>query len=105
RRRDGIRTARQCRRAGHGAHRARPVRRQRRMRGFETVYAFAVSLGIGLVLGLERERRPQTKAGMRTFALTALLGTASALLAEQAAASWLLPAGLFACALMMIAAD
>jgi uncharacterized membrane protein YhiD involved in acid resistance len=51
----------------------------------EAVYAFAVSLGLGLLLGLERERRPQTKAGLRTFALTSVLGTACAMLAEHAA--------------------
>ncbi len=75
------------------------------MKEADAIYAFVVSLGIGLVLGLERERRPQAKAGLRTFALTALLGTACALLAEHAATPWLLPAGLIACALMMIAAD
>ena len=35
--------------------------------------AFATSLAIGLLLGLERERRPDAKAGLRTFALVALL--------------------------------
>ena len=44
--------------------------------------AFASSLAIGLLMGLERERSPAANAGLRTFALTALLGTLSAMLAE-----------------------
>lgn len=75
------------------------------MNDLAAVYAFALSLGLGLVLGLERERRPQVKAGLRTFGLTALLGTAAALLAERTGSTWLLPAGLAATALTMIAAD
>ncbi|HZP13976.1 MAG TPA: MgtC/SapB family protein [Nevskiaceae bacterium] len=75
------------------------------MNELDALGVFALSVGIGLLLGLERERRPQAKAGLRTFALTALLGTGSALIAQQAPAPWLLPVGLLACALMMIAAD
>lgn len=44
--------------------------------------AFVSSLAIGLVMGLERERSPAANAGLRTFALTGLLGTLSAMLAE-----------------------
>lgn len=46
--------------------------------------AFASSLAIGLLMGLERERSPAANAGLRTFALTAMLGTLSAMLAELA---------------------
>jgi uncharacterized membrane protein (DUF4010 family) len=69
------------------------------------VYAFLTSLGLGLVMGLERERRPDTKAGLRTFGLVAVLGTVCALLAERAASPLLLPAVILALALTMIAAD
>ncbi len=75
------------------------------MKELEAAYAFAMSLGLGLLLGLERERRPGANAGLRTFALTALFGTACGMLAEHAASPWLLPAGLLACALVMIGAD
>lgn len=75
------------------------------MNELASVYAFALSLALGLLLGLERERRPQTKAGLRTFALTSVLGTACGMLAEHAASPWLLPAGLLACTLVMVAAD
>jgi uncharacterized membrane protein YhiD involved in acid resistance len=33
------------------------------------------SVAIGLLIGLERERHPEAKAGVRTFALMALLGS------------------------------
>ncbi|MBL8504131.1 MAG: MgtC/SapB family protein [Rhodocyclaceae bacterium] len=66
--------------------------------------AFITSLAIGLLMGLERERRRSAKAGLRTFALVALLGTLSALLAEQADAGWIIAAGLLAVGAMIIAA-
>ena len=37
--------------------------------------AIGGGLGIGLLIGLERERNPAGKAGVRTFALVSLLGT------------------------------
>lgn len=68
-------------------------------------YPFLTSLGLGLIMGLERERRPAAKAGLRTFGLTALLGTSSAMLAQSSGALWLLPVAWLCVALMMIAAD
>ena len=67
------------------------------------VEAFAVSLGIGLLIGLERERKPGAKAGLRTFALTAMLGCLAALLNEKSG-GWLLAVGLLMVAAMMIVA-
>ena len=64
--------------------------------------AFATSLGIGLLIGLERERQPDVKAGLRTFALVSLLGCLTALLAQTTANPWLLAAGLLSIAIMMI---
>lgn len=55
----------------------------------EALSAFATSLALGFLLGLERERSPAALAGVRTFALTAVLGTLSALLAERLASPWL----------------
>jgi uncharacterized membrane protein (DUF4010 family) len=51
---------------------------------------FGLSLSIGLLIGLERERRPESKAGVRTFSLITLLGTLSALIAERTASPWFL---------------
>ncbi|MDP2809604.1 MAG: MgtC/SapB family protein [Rhodocyclaceae bacterium] len=74
----------------------------------EHIEAFATSLAIGLLIGLERERAPEAKAGLRTFALVALLGTLSGLIATSAGmgagAGWVLAAGLLAVGATMIAA-
>lgn len=43
----------------------------------------ATSAAIGLLVGLERERNPRAKAGLRTFALIALAGSLAALLARD----------------------
>ncbi|MFA5372066.1 MAG: MgtC/SapB family protein [Sideroxydans sp.] len=70
----------------------------------ETLTRFLTSLTIGLLIGLERERNPSAKAGLRTFALVSLFGTLIALLVDQSGSSWLLIAGLLAVAAMIIAA-
>lgn len=72
--------------------------------GYEALQAFATSIGIGLLIGLERERQSDLKAGLRTFALVGLLGCISALLAQITDSGWILAAGLLAIAAMMIAA-
>jgi len=72
--------------------------------GYESLQAFATSIGIGLLIGLERERQSDLKAGLRTFALVGLLGCLSALLAQITDSGWILAAGLLAIAAMMIAA-
>ena len=46
---------------------------------------FLTSLAIGLLLGLQRERTPSARAGLRMFALVALFGTVTGLLAEAVA--------------------
>jgi len=65
---------------------------------------FVTSLAIGLLIGLERERSPGSRAGLRTFALVALFGTLAAMLSEKANTPWLLLGGLLIVGLMMIAA-
>lgn len=71
---------------------------------YESLQAFATSIGIGLLIGLERERQSDLKAGLRTFALVGLLGCISALLAQISDSGWIIAAGLLAVAAMMIAA-
>ena len=56
--------------------------------------SFLTSLAVGLLIGLERERHRESKAGVRTFALIALTGTLCAMLGEKTASPWLLVAGL-----------
>ena len=70
----------------------------------EALPQFLTSLAIGLLIGLERERNPSARAGLRTFALVALFGTLIALLAAKLDSPWLLVAGLLAVAGMIITA-
>ncbi len=44
---------------------------------------FGISLGLGLLVGLQREKAHPGLAGIRTFALITVLGTVSALLSEE----------------------
>src|SRR5690606_24285161 len=65
---------------------------------------YVVAMAIGLLMGLERERNPAAKAGLRTFALTALLGVLAAHLATTLDEQWLIAVGLLLVGGMMIAA-
>lgn len=64
--------------------------------------AIGGGLGVGLLIGLERERKPAGKAGVRTFTLVSLLGTLAALLGTHVDNLWLLPAGLLAVTGMLV---
>lgn len=55
---------------------------------------FTASAAVGLLVGLERERNPTAKAGLRTFALIAVLGTLAAMLAQAVGSGWVLALGL-----------
>ncbi|HQR50620.1 MAG TPA: MgtC/SapB family protein [Methylophilaceae bacterium] len=72
--------------------------------GLEYVPAFATSLAVGLLIGVERERSPAAKAGLRTFSLVSLLGTMLAFLSDRSGSSWPLVAGLVVVGAMIIAA-
>lgn len=64
---------------------------------------FMTSLAIGLLLGLERQRNPIAKAGLRTCALVSLFGTVCGLLAQATASPWVVVAGLLVTGAMIIA--
>lgn len=66
--------------------------------------AFAASLAIGLLIGLERERHPRARAGLRTFALVALLAAVLAFLGDALATPWMLIVGLAVVGAMIVAA-
>lgn len=66
---------------------------------------YVAALAIGLLMGLERERNPAAKAGLRTFALTALLAVLTAHLATALNAPWLIAVGMLLVGSMMIAAS
>lgn len=72
---------------------------------YPEVQTFAVSIGIGLLIGLERERKPDNKAGLRTFALTGLLGCLAGMLGEKTGSGWVIAVGLLMVATMMIVAQ
>ncbi|HZX32375.1 MAG TPA: MgtC/SapB family protein [Rhodocyclaceae bacterium] len=69
------------------------------------VQAFATSLGIGLLIGVERERLQDSAAGLRTFALIAILGCLFALLGEKTGTPWFLVVGLLAVTAAMVGAN
>lgn len=72
--------------------------------GLEFLPRYAAALAIGLLMGLERERNPAAKAGLRTFALTALFGVLATHLADKTGTPWLIVAGLLLAGAMIIAA-
>lgn len=72
--------------------------------GIEALPQFLTSLSIGLLIGLERERNPSAKAGLRTFGLVAVFGTLAALLSTRLNSPWMLIAGLIAVTAMIISA-
>jgi uncharacterized membrane protein (DUF4010 family) len=63
------------------------------------------SVGLGLLMGLERERREGAIAGLRTFALVSLAGAISGLLAREAGLNWLVPAVALGLVVMAVVAD
>jgi uncharacterized membrane protein (DUF4010 family) len=66
--------------------------------------AFLTSVAIGLLIGVERERNPSAKAGLRTFPLITLFGTLAAALAEMGDLPWIVAAGLLLVGLSIISA-
>lgn len=71
--------------------------------GLERLPDLLTSLAIGLLIGLERERKPSARAGLRTFALVGLLGCVCAVLAQAQGSPWLVVAGLVLVGGMIIA--
>lgn len=47
------------------------------------IEAFLIAIGIGLLIGLERERVPSARAGLRTFGLVSMLGALVAMLGHD----------------------
>ena len=75
------------------------------MMDLNTAWQFGAALGLGMLIGLERERtRGEEKvfAGVRTFALVALLGATSVFIGEQASLPWL-PGLVFVAVLVLVA--
>lgn len=64
----------------------------------------ALALGLGLLVGFQRERAGSQIAGIRTFALITLLGAVAALLAQPYGA-WTMAAGWIALAAILVVAN
>ena len=64
----------------------------------------AVALGLGLLVGLQRERRDPAIAGIRTFALITLFGAVSGMLGK-AFGGWVVAVGLIAAAGLVTAGN
>jgi uncharacterized membrane protein (DUF4010 family) len=61
----------------------------------------AIALGLGLLVGLQRERTEGSVAGVRTFALVTLFGSVSGLLALEFG-GWIVAAGFLSVAAMVV---
>ncbi|CAM3844483.1 MgtC/SapB family protein [Pontibacter korlensis] len=70
----------------------------------ELFQKFGISLGLGLLVGLQRQHRGSQLAGIRTFPLITLLGSLSALLAT-AYGSWIVAAAFIGVAGMAVAGN
>ena len=71
---------------------------------WQVLFRYAAAVGLGLLMGLERERNPSALGGVRTFALTALFSVMSAQLAQALGSPWIVVAGLLLTGGYMIAA-
>lgn len=65
------------------------------MPAWELIESLGLALGLGLLVGLQRERTAPSVAGIRTFALITLAGALSALLSHTIG-PWIVGAGLLA---------
>jgi uncharacterized membrane protein (DUF4010 family) len=71
----------------------------------ELAIRLGAALGLGLLLGLERERKRDAElmfGGVRTFALIALLGALGAFMERELAQSWLIVAAFIAVSALVI---
>lgn len=59
----------------------------------ETFITLGVALGLGLLVGFQRERTEESLAGFRTFPLITLMGALAAHLERWTENAWILPAG------------
>jgi len=72
-----------------------------------TAWQFGTALGLGMLIGLERERtrgEERTFAGVRTFSLVALLGATSVYAGEQSGLPWIVGLVFLAVVALVVAA-
>jgi uncharacterized membrane protein (DUF4010 family) len=67
-------------------------------------YQIFISLGLGMLVGLQRESVDSKTAGIRTFPLVSLMGTLTAMMA-QTVSFWIIAAGLIAVAAILVTSN
>jgi len=72
---------------------------------YNDLVTLGISFGLGLLVGLQREKTNHETAGVRTFTLIALLGTMSGFLARAFDNPFIIPVFVIAIAAFMIAAS
>ncbi|MGL6160906.1 MgtC/SapB family protein [Microbulbifer sp.] len=68
----------------------------------ESLVAFGIALGLGLLIGLQRERTADRLGGIRTFPLIALFGALAARLSDIQDIPWLVPTGLLCMTVLIL---
>ncbi|MFD1216575.1 MgtC/SapB family protein [Microbulbifer celer] len=68
----------------------------------DSILSFAIALGLGLLIGLQRERTTDRLGGIRTFPLIALFGALTAHLSRNQGMEWLLLAGVIAMTVLIL---
>lgn len=72
---------------------------------YELLITLAASLGLGLLVGLQREYDENKIAGIRTFSLATLFGSSTALISQQFGSAWVIAAGFLSLAILMVNAN
>lgn len=68
----------------------------------ESLIAFGIVLGLGLLIGLQRERTTDRLGGIRTFPLIGLFGALAASVGRVNGAPWLIPTGLLCMTILIL---
>lgn len=71
----------------------------------QALLPYLTSLGLGLLMGFERERSPNASAGLRTFALTAMLGCLLGELSVITQMNFILVAGVLAVVITVVGGE
>ena len=69
-----------------------------------TFMNLAIALGLGLLVGLQKERAESPLAGLRTFAIVSVTGAVAALVG-QGSTPWVIVGGLLAIAALIVTGD
>ena len=68
----------------------------------ESLIAFAIVLGLGLLIGLQRERTADRLGGIRTFPLIGMFGALTGSVSRTNDVYWLVPAGLLCMTVLIL---